>query len=71
MPKFKHAVSALTVDELGTILYEEFDRDGWGTVDPSRFRNPPSDTDKSDDNHAGLREVLERVTNRINAKRIS
>lgn len=55
----------LTVTELGKMLREEFDRDGWGDVDPSYFDNPPK---SGDGDMGGLYEVLERVAKRINQK---
>jgi hypothetical protein len=63
----------LTVKELGQILYEEFDRDGWGTIEPYYFKDPPKsedhpDYDSEEDNceMSGLYDVLERSAKRIN-----
>lgn len=49
-------------------MYEEFKQDHWGLVDPDSFESPLSytDTDKGDENELGLKEVFERVVNRIN-----
>lgn len=58
---------SVTPEMLGHLLYEEFQRDSWGTLDPDRFKDPPKkkNPDKDDD-HNGLYEVLVRVTKRLN-----
>lgn len=56
----------LTVRQLGEMLYDSFEEDSWGTVDPEAFCNPRRSGD--DDEFCGLYEVLERVVERINKK---
>ena len=58
----------LTVKELGKILFEEFDRDKWGGIDPWHFKNPPKSDDDLGGEGTGLYEVLERVADRINKR---
>ena len=60
-------MAKLTVKALGKILYEEFERDSWGTVDPYYFKEPPRMGEATPENGEGLYEVLERAVNRINA----
>lgn len=55
----------LTAKKLGKILHEEFKRDQWGDVAPSCFRDPQKAS--SDDEMAGLYEVLDRAAERIEA----
>lgn len=59
----------ITVEKLGQILYEEFKADGWGTIDPWWFKNPPHVADESLDEGGGLYEVLERVVERLNKRK--
>jgi hypothetical protein len=54
----------LTAEELGALLFEEFERDDWGMIDPGAFANPQGAETKGE--MRGLKEVLERVTDRIN-----
>ena len=61
-------VKPITVNELGRILYEEFERDLWGDVDPDAFKNPRRTSESKNDEMAGLYEVLERAANRINKR---
>ena len=51
----------LTTKQLGQILYEEFDRDDWGMIDPFYFNDA-----EDDDDEMNPYEVLERATERIN-----
>lgn len=53
----------LTVKELGNILFEEFERDQWGDIDPYYFKNP-----SKEDGEMSTYEVLDRVVKRINQK---
>lgn len=48
----------ITVEQLGQILFEEFERDGWGLADTYYFNKP--------DSGDGMQEVLERVVARLN-----
>jgi hypothetical protein len=60
----------ITTKQLARILHEEFDRDGWGDIDPYLFKVVGAGKDDEDDddfnNAEDLREVLERATARIN-----
>lgn len=53
----------LTPEKLGKILYEEFDHDKWGTIDPFYFKSVPKVGDGTDMD--GIFEVLERVVERL------
>lgn len=64
---------SITAAELGRILYEEFERDSWGDIDPYYLKNPPKRDDHPDfdpendgGEMGGLYEVLERAADRIN-----
>lgn len=65
----------MTPEELAKILYEEFERDDWGDIDPALFDQSFDDTiiateigpDESRD-LLGMHKVLERAAKRI-AKR--
>jgi hypothetical protein len=61
-------MKSITVKGLGLILYEEFHRDAWGTVDPFYFKDPPG-LDDIDTDMRGLREVLQRVVERLNKEK--
>jgi len=54
----------ITVKGLGKLLYEEFDRDNWGSIDPFAFKTLPKSN--TDDEMHGIYEVLERVIKRLN-----
>jgi len=60
---------ALTAQKLGALLYEEFERDDWGDVDPGMFANAFDGGDEVDEDYArdtaGLRRVLARVVRRL------
>lgn len=58
----------LTVEELGKILYEEFQQDDWGVIDPYYFKNPPKNAEEDPSGIGGLHEVLERVVKRLNKR---
>lgn len=56
----------LTVERLGKILAEEFERDQWGDIDPFYFEYPAKKNDHAaDDDARGVYEVLERVVARL------
>ena len=56
----------ITAKQLGVILYDEFERDAWGMVDPYYFKNPLKSNEKLfSGDMAGLYEVLERAAARI------
>lgn len=58
----------LTVEKLATLLFESFEEDSWGDVDPYLFKEvaePVEDSDHQRDAD-GLREVLQRVVDRLN-----
>jgi hypothetical protein len=54
----------ITPEKLGQILYEEFEKELWGDVDPNAFKNLPKVDE--DDDMAGLYDVVERTCKRIN-----
>lgn len=56
----------ITAEELGQILYEEFRRDEWGSIDPFAFSYLPSE--ETGDDYGGIDKVMERVAARINEK---
>lgn len=59
----------LTVEKLAAMLYESFEKDKWGDMDPYWFKEvaePVEDSDHAED-VKGLREVLQRVVDKLNA----
>lgn len=58
----------LTVEELSKILYDECERDSWGSIDPFYFKNPPKFNESSAEEMGGLYELLDRVVSRINER---
>lgn len=59
----------ITAKELGQILYEEFERDEWGDVDPFYFKDPPKASEEGNLNRmGGLYEVLDRSAKRLNKR---
>ncbi len=57
----------MTPKRLGKILFEEFQRDGWGLMNPDSFEEPLTNTEENEGwDDAGLYEVLERASKRIN-----
>lgn len=59
-------VKNLDVMTLSKILFEEFDREDWGLVDPNAFDDPPKKEEASEEDYGGLYEVMERVIQRLN-----
>lgn len=58
----------LNAKTLARILYEEFDRDGWGDINPSYFGVVAQEIDPEDDNaeeQVALDQVLIRVVRRL------
>jgi hypothetical protein len=58
----------LTSKTLAKILFEEFDRDDWGDLDPGHFGIIAEGIDPKDDNveeHIALDQVLRRVVKRL------
>ena len=55
----------LEVKKLARIMHEEFERDGWGDIDPFLFKLVVDCEDDEDDDVMGLRSVLERVVKRL------
>ena len=57
---------------LARVLYEEFDGDGWGNVDPHLFKqggeSASAPASLSDDGYA-LLELLQRAAKRLDEKR--
>mgnify|MGYP001599056953 CR=1 FL=1 len=54
----------MTSEHLAKILYEEFERDGWGDIDPYLFRYVfEGDTDA--EYAADMKRVLDRVVARL------
>ena len=51
---------------LAQILSEEFERDHWGTIDPYLFKTVGQDRCEEDEDAPPLRQVMERVAQRIN-----
>ena len=60
MPKKK----PLTVEELSTMLYEEFEHRCWGDLYLQAFEDPPKED--SDDEMRGLYEVLAAGVEQLN-----
>lgn len=60
----------ITKEGLARVLYEEFERDAWGDIDPYLFYrvSKPEPEDGNDDDVAGMEAVLERVVARLNAE---
>ena len=62
--------------QLAKILYEEFDKDDWGDIDPYCFDVVANGIDSDDDNaeeHIAVENVLKRVVKRLkelNVKKI-
>jgi len=54
----------ITASTLGRLLFEEFDRDNWGMIDPYLFNPAPEDHQTADS--IAAYDVLERVAARIN-----
>lgn len=58
------------VQKLAAILFEEFERDAWGDVDPHLFGMVADGLEDSDDDAAEdaaeLKKVLKRVVKRLN-----
>lgn len=60
----------LTVEGLAALLFESFEQDSWGDVDPylfSEVAEPVEDSDHAKD-AADLRQVLQRVVDKLNAE---
>lgn len=64
MPAKRTPKPVVTVELLGKLLFEEFERDGWGNIDPFYFQ-PPEYGELTDD-YQGLDKVLTRVVKRLN-----
>jgi len=58
----------ITPKELGKILHEELEKDGWGTMDPDYLKDPPRVGEATAADMGGLYEVLERAAERINKR---
>jgi len=63
-------IKNLTAEELGNMLYEEFERDNWEDtdIDPFWFETPQGKlgrVKRLDDTYNNLQEVLKRVAERI------
>lgn len=59
----------LTVERLAKLLSDSFEEDSWGDIDPYLFKEvvePIEDSDHAEDAQ-GLREVLQRVVDALNA----
>jgi hypothetical protein len=58
----------LTGREIGKILFREFNKDSWGTVDTESFRDPKTEEEADPDEDGGLMEVLDRVAKILNER---
>lgn len=59
----------LTTERLATLLVEELDRDGWGSIDPWWIKMVAEGDHTEDDDHHEQAEALAKVLDRV-VKRI-
>jgi hypothetical protein len=63
----------MTAVELARILSEEFERDGWGTIDPLLFEELASGPPDPESDHyeevLAFKETLDRVVTRISSEK--
>lgn len=59
----------LTQREVTQIIFDSFDKDGWGSVD-TRYFNPKIVLDEPEglDDYKGLEDVIKSITDKINSK---